>query len=284
MKRIPTGIAILCGTLSLTWALDASAARSIRTEQGGGNGWVACGAASTTSTACSVLLPPGLELNPDGTTPEPESFFTNNWTTYDGGAAPVTEGADEDLQPWVPNADGVEPATQGLTIDNNTIPVDYQAMYFNLSGGDAAGLFGGDGGNTEGLKLYCASDMVISGTSTACPSNQIITNSIGDDTVAWEVEFNYNTIPSGGASFEFDGITYTASQSVLADSSDSNAFVFYNSELYCPAEWTSCSASTSGSAPEPGAAGALSAGAVAWLAWFGGRKMSRRRRPRTSIS
>ena len=279
MKRISTCIAIVCGTLSLTWALDASAARSIRTEQGGGNGWVACGAASTTSTACSVSLPPDLELNPDGTTLEPESFFTSNWTTYNGGFTSVDFDGNDVQQGW---SDSI--LTQGLTIQDNAVPANYQAMYFNLSGADAGGQFGGDGGNTEGLSLYCAPDMVVSGTNIACPSNLIITHSIADDAVAWEVEFNYSTIPAGGASFEFDGITYTATQSVLENSADSNAFVFYNNELYCPAEWTSCSASTAGSAPEPGAAGVLSAGAVAWLAWFGGRKISRRRPPHASIS
>lgn len=269
MKRIPTGIALFCGTLSLAWALDASAARSIRTEQGGGNGWSTC---SEASAGC-LPLPPGLELSPNGTTPQPASSFASGWTAFDGGFTSVDFNGADVQQGWSESVD-----TQGLTIQDNAVPANYQIMYFNLSGADAGGQFGGNGGNTEGLSLFCASDMVISGTSTACPSNLIITNSIADDTVAWEVEFNYNTIPAGGASLEFDGITYSASQSVLANAADSNAFVFYNNELYCPAEWTSCSAATSGSAPEPGAGGLLSAGAAAWLAWFARRKASRRGR------
>jgi len=275
MKRIPTSIAIICGTLSLTWALDASAARSIRTDQNGSNGWSTCIEAS--SGSC-VSLPPGLQLSPDTATPRAGSYFTgaNGWTTFDGGATFVNSQG-TDLQDWsTMNAAGLPITAQGLTIDNSTSPIDYQVMYFNLSGADAGGVYSGNGGNTEGQTLMCAPDMLISGTGTACASDQAI-GSIGDSTTAWEIEFNYNTIPAGGASLEFDGITYTASQSVLEGASDSNAFVYYDGSLYCPAEWTSCGRSNSGgSVAEPGAAGLLSAAATAWLFWFAGRKASRK--------
>jgi len=267
MKRISTsGLLFATLILSLVCSLQAAASsRGIRTDgqtaSNGNDGWWICTIGSSctgwvcaspgetcagTGTAFSVSLPSLVELNPDGTTPEPLSSYST-WTGFGGPAAFVPFNS-ELQQDW-----GTPPGTSsnalGLMIQNTASDPSSQVVYFDLSG-------------QAGQTVLCPDGL-------ACPGNPTTSN-----TDAWEVEFNYSGTTPDGASFQFGSNLYTApNASVLASSSD--AFVYYDGTLYCPAGWTGCAATAP--VPEPATLGLLGASATGCLIWFAARQRPRKR-------